>query len=125
VREGKMVRVLELPGSSCTKSNLPGLSLSVQPAEPGQTASWRGTGLLSTLAARFEFSLDSLDSLYRMKSDGARCPIPLAEGDALYYARLDAQECAAEGRDSRILPGETRKRVELVLEAEERALTGA
>lgn len=110
-----------LTGSSSPPLLLPGslglaggedarLVLRLEPAVltggAGEAADWKGRGELRSGSARFSFEL-SPDRLWAEEAGGWR-RIVLPEGGAEAYARMDREECAAEGRESRILPKRAR-----------------
>lgn len=56
------------------------------------------------------FDGEGSSAMHIAETDGVRMPAGLPEGDGLYYAMLDAVECARQGRVSGILSGDAAAR---------------
>lgn len=98
-----------LPGAKGVSG--PGLVLELRPPRSPDAPEWEGEGELASGADSYAFSLGPSDRLYLSRGGSGPERIVLPEGSGGYYAALDARECRAEGRESRILPPDARARV--------------
>lgn len=90
-------------GGLSSASASAGLELALGPARSPDAPAWEGHGVFRSGDSLFRFECGAADRLVREAADGARSRVFLPEGGAERYASLDAEECAAQGRESRIL----------------------
>jgi hypothetical protein len=102
-----------LPGGSGISGA--GLVLEWEAPRSLKAPDWEGNGELASRETEFSFTLGPSDELYASERGMRGERIVLPEGSGGYYAELDRRECAAEGRESRILAPAVMRRVQALL----------
>jgi hypothetical protein len=92
-----------------------GLLLEWEAPRSPEAPEWQGRGELASGRTEFSFRLGQRDELYASERGTRPERIVLPEGSGGYYAELDRRECAAGGRESRILPPAARLSVQALI----------